>query len=325
MHITSDKISPVHIQARDLEVRYSGVPALSCKQLDLKGRIISVIGHNGAGKSTLIKSMLDILPVSRGYIRAMQGEANKLTRLIPSKHMAFCPEEGSIFADISVESYISLWCKLKRQNAKYYRHEGSHYIERLDLAALLPKLGRELSKGERRRVQTAVGFFCQPRLFLLDEPFDGLDVKKAHELVNIIADESEKIAFIISSHRLDIIEWLSDTVVVLSRGKVAASGSPQDVSATLSKQTVSLDKAADNQQVINAVEEAFPHCFFRRLGETLLITGRDVSESRLLPVLASVPGADSIKVKSCPPGLIDAMNYHLQSGIDTEPSLILEN
>jgi len=312
MNSISDN-NTLEIKARNLEVQYSGVPALSCKKLDLQGRVISVIGHNGAGKSTLIKTMLDLLPVASGFLKAMHRENDRVHPIIPSKHMAFCPEEGSVFADITVESYVSLWCKLKRGNGKYYRKEGSHYVERLDLLDLLPKLGRSLSKGERRRVQTAVGFLSQPKLFLLDEPFDGLDVRRAHELVKIISEESAQMTFLISSHRLDIIEWLSDSLVVLSQGRIAASGSLEIVCSSLSDQTLVLEGVARQSKAVLALEQAFPGCFIRTLGDSLFLTGKNVTAESILSVLKSVGISEgSTQIRAEKPGLVDAMNYHLQ-------------
>lgn len=220
----------VSISAENLSVRYSALQALDIPRLDASGRVIALIGHNGAGKSTLIKTMLGLLRPHRGSVRISGYE---LDRLIPERDFSFCPENGAVFEDISVEHYVKLWCRIKQGDGRYYRKAGSHYIERLDVAPLLAKKGRELSKGQRRRVQTALGFMGDPKLFLFDEPFDGLDVKRTIELMEIVEAERSRRSFLISSHRMDVMERIADEIIAIRNGQVVSSGSVAEVTAAL--------------------------------------------------------------------------------------------
>jgi ABC-2 type transport system ATP-binding protein len=147
--------------------------------------------------------------------------------------MAFCPENGSVFADISVARYMELWSRLRCSHAHHYRDEGKYYLDTLDIHPLLKKKGRELSKGQRRRVQTALGFMLSPSLFLFDEPFDGLDVRRTNQLMEIILAEQSKRCFIVSSHRMDVVERIADTVLVLKDGGFVVSGDVNHVCRTL--------------------------------------------------------------------------------------------
>ena len=104
----------------------------------------------------------------------------------------------------------------------------------LELEDLLPKLGRELSKGQRQRVQIAAGFISKPSLFLFDEPFDGLDVMRTSHLMEILKKHMPSTAYIISSHRMDIIERMCDQIIVLCDGKSVVSGSLDVVCKELS-------------------------------------------------------------------------------------------
>jgi ABC-2 type transport system ATP-binding protein len=219
------------IVARDLRISYSELVALNIPALQSKGNVTALLGHNGAGKSTLIKSLLGLLEPASGNlcIHDVNGET-----LIAERDMAFCPENGAVFADVSVERYLELWCRIKHSDGKYYRRRGQYYVERLDLSPLLRKRGRELSKGQRRRVQTALGFMSEPRLFLFDEPFDGLDVQRTTELMEIVSEERNNRSFIISSHRMDVMERVADSVLVLKNGRVTAQGSVAQVCQELS-------------------------------------------------------------------------------------------
>jgi len=211
----------VAIETNDLVVRYADLHALDINSLSASGGIIALLGHNGAGKSTLIKTILGLLEPQRGRIRVLGHNGDVL---VPERDMAFCPETGAVFADISVERYLALWCRIKHGNGGYYRGAGSAYVERLALQPLLAKKGRELSKGQRRRVQTAIGFMSDPKLFLFDEPFDGLDVQRTNELMEIVNEERSKRSFLISSHRMDVMERLADDIIVLQDGRVRCEG-----------------------------------------------------------------------------------------------------
>jgi ABC-2 type transport system ATP-binding protein len=226
-------VAKVVLQANNFSVRYSELVALDFPSLQAEGAVIALLGHNGAGKSTFIKSMLGLLDPHSGSLVVSDSEGRQLQ---PERDMAFCPETGAVFADIAVERYLQLWCRIKHGESRYYLRDGSRYVERLGIRELLKKRGRELSKGQRRRVQTALGFMGDPRLFLFDEPFDGLDVQRTNDLMEIVEEERTRRAFLISSHRMDVMERLADVVVVLQRGQVACSGSVHDVCQTLAYQ-----------------------------------------------------------------------------------------
>lgn len=223
----------VEVSANNLVVGYGNTFSLNIPKLSITGRIIALIGHNGSGKSTLLKAILRLLVPVQGEIKVQQHHGQKVVEYTPERHMAFSPETGAVFNDIPVESYLKLWCRIKLGDATSYRRQGRHYLERLHIVPLLSRLGRELSKGERRRVQTTVGFLIQPRLFLFDEPFDGLDLRQASDLAQIIREESEKRCFLISSHQMPVLETLADAAIVLEQGTVRAAGSVSEVCASL--------------------------------------------------------------------------------------------
>ena len=234
----------VTITAKGLSIRYADLIALNIQSLEVKGGVIALLGHNGAGKSTLIKSLLGLLSPHRGEISVL---GNGGIPLRPEHNMAFCPENGAVFADISVERYLQLWCRIKHNDGHFYKKAGSRYVERLSIAELLSKKGRALSKGQRRRVQTALGFMSDPTLFLFDEPFDGLDVQRTNDLMEIVEEERAHRSFLISSHRMDVMERLSDACLVLEGGRLLFAG---DVAATRIKLAgVGVDNLTDAMRI----------------------------------------------------------------------------
>ena len=313
------------ISASSLLAKYEDVLALDISQLHAQGNIICVIGHNGSGKSTLIKTVLELHVPKRGNIKALYGEvlANKSVppvKLIPENDMAFSPENGAVFADISVEAYLKLWCRVKLHSAKYYLKEGSSYIEQLSVTPLLPKLGRELSKGERRRVQTAVGFMCNPKLFLFDEPFDGLDILQASNFAALLKQECNKRTFLISSHRMSLVERISDLVIVLAKGKVVACGSALEVSKVIAERafTIQIELAAYHQlsPVVSRLEKTLSPAAVSHLGTQVIVTGKNLSIESLERACREL-GLEFSIITEAAPCLTDAMTYHLNSMISS--------
>lgn len=303
------------IVAKQLAVHYGDVPALRVDSLETQGRIIAVIGHNGSGKSTLMKSSLELLTPRHGSLRIyQQNPEGKEELLIPEKHMAFSPETGAVFADMSVEDYVRLWCRIKHRDPDYFRKGGVAYAERMELFPLLKKLGRELSKGQRRRVQTAVGFLCHPRLFLFDEPFDGLDIQQSNTLAELMREESLHMAMMISSHRMELVERLADLVLVLSKGQIVAQGSVESVCHQLCEQTIAITAQEITGQLIDQLAQElvarFHSSTISRVGGQLILSGNDFDRDQVSGFLLSRSVLHSLEYIR--PTLIDAMNYHMK-------------
>lgn len=305
----------VSIVAKDLKVYYRNSCALSIPELEVTGHTIAVIGHNGSGKSTLIKTLLQLLPPRSGSLQAFAcGQENQ--PLVPEEHMAYAPENGAVFNDVSVESYLRMWCRFKQHNANYYKQDGRALLDELSISPLLPKLGRELSKGQRRRVQIAAGLLIEPRFFLFDEPFDGLDVLQSSQLTSIIQSEAKKRTMLVSTHRMDIVERICDTIIVLDNGKVSASGTVDSICQQLADRSIALDFDQTVLPQISAVAQtlgsAFPKSLITTIGPQILVTGKNIDEAQLLGVLAqnNVTPLSIVPIRC---SLVDAMSYHLRS------------
>ena len=300
------------ISASQLRVAYDNFLALDIPELDLTANTLAIVGHNGAGKSTLIKSLLNLLPLQEGRLSAQYESSAENITLVPDKHMAFCPETGAVFADIKVEAYIRLWCRIKMGDPNYYKKEGAAIVELLDLPPLLHKLGRELSKGQKRRVQTSIGFLTKPKFFLFDEPFEGLDVQKARELGNIILDNNEKITYVLATHRMDIVERLADYVLVLKNGRVVTLGSVADVARTLAGHGIILRNTNGYEELVPLLRKTFVKAVINRIGDQIALVGNQL-EAGAISQFCIENGFQNIVVSEEQPSLVDALNFHLQS------------
>lgn len=308
--MTQAHLKRIDMRAKSFKTGYEGHSVLGCDSLELTGSIVALIGHNGAGKSTLMKSLLGLLPSYSGTLNAYCAETRR--KLIPENDMAFCPETGAVFADISVESYISLWSRIKCGSAKYYLREGARYIEELEIAPLLKKLGRELSKGERRRVQTAVGFLTTPSFFLFDEPFDGLDVRKTHELSTLLQAHQEQMSFLVSSHRMDVIERIADVAIVLKDGAVVSAGDIDSVCSDLAGHSVEISDIDQPERLYAVLSNALPDYLIEHIGARIQITGKEIDVEMVRSTCAQIDEV-GMTLQTNQPSLVDAMNYHLQT------------
>ncbi len=306
----------LELKARDLQLAYGKLVALDVPNLVAQGKIIAIIGHNGSGKSTFIKSILQLMLPRQGEVEANWIRGGERTPLVPEHHMAFSQENGGVFADIKVESYIKLWCRIKHRNANYYKQFGSHYLEQLDIVPLLNKLGRELSKGQRRRVQAAVGFFTHPKLFLFDEPFDGLDIGQSTQLATIMQNESHKMSMIISSHRMEVVERLADLILVLRDGKIFTMGTVEQVCQDLCGSSVAVSHSPDVQlellSLLPSIREEFYTCLVNHIGDRLTVTGSDVSLQSVKSFFIKKK-IEGVLLNEVKPSLVDAMHYHLNN------------
>jgi ABC-2 type transport system ATP-binding protein len=309
----------ITLEINDLQVSYGKNLALTVDQAKFEGNTLALIGHNGAGKSTFIKTVLKLLVPKCGSVLVNFNSLQNNKTLDPAQDMAFCPESGAVFSDITVESYIKLWCRFKKNDSSFYKKKGSKYIEALEISPLLSKLGRELSKGQKRRVQTAIGFLVEPSCFLIDEPFDGLDVQKTHELAQVIRENSTNMTFIISSHRMDVMERISDFIMVIKEGKFVSFGTLEKVSVDLSGATHIIDLMGnEDYNTVNEVESylqtVFPNDILNKVPNGLALTSKTATLETINNALEAKWHTNFKWVlKQVTPSLVDAMTFHLKN------------
>lgn len=311
MNCASGEIPRVTISTNDLEVSYKNQVALNLGNQTISGNIHALVGHNGAGKSTLLKTILGLIIPSKGSISMEYCDTiEKHQILIPEKHIAYCPENGSVCSDIPVQQYIELWCRLKQNDPNHYQTEANQRIlDHLDVKNLMKKLGRELSKGQRRAVQTAIGFLTSPKLFLIDEPFDGLDVQRTNLLAKLIKENNDKMTFIISSHRMDVMERLADSVIVLNQGSLITNGSAEQVAQSLSGATYIIETNQHHNNIHKELVSRWPDSVVNSFGDYMTITGSGIEQANINEAIQGLSG----NIKKVSPTLVDAMTFHLKS------------
>nr|WP_243735030.1 ABC transporter ATP-binding protein [Paenibacillus turpanensis] len=194
-----------------------------------KGQMVALIGLNGAGKSTTMKHILGILQAHQGTVRVggvtLEEDAGKYRSTF-----AYVPETPILYDEMTVEEHL-------RFTAMAYGLDKGEAEPRmrelLDVFQMTPqkdKLPVQLSKGMKQKVMIMNAFLVRPKLYLIDEPFLGLDPLGIRSLVQMLVQVKEEgSSVLVSSHILPAIEPHCEQFVVLQQGKVLVSGDLKDV------------------------------------------------------------------------------------------------
>ena len=190
-----------------------------------EGEVYALLGANGAGKSTLIRMMTGLSEPDSGSVRVC-GEEMRKRPLAAKRCVGYLPEELYFYQRLTGREYLRLVAGLKGADPDGVEAEAEFF----ELKAVEGKWVGGYSLGMRKKLGLAAGFLGSPRLLVLDEPLNGLDVEMMRKLRLRIEREREAgAAFIISSHVMSFVERSADRAGVMSAGRVVAEGSPAEL------------------------------------------------------------------------------------------------
>ncbi len=212
------------IRCTNVTKRYGKLRALDNVTLNVQaGKPIALIGPNGAGKTTLMS-------VLSGFIKASNGSATVCGKQpghasLKSK-LSTLPQDALFDPNFTVGSQLKLYAKLRGiANAK---KEVQRVLALVQLQDKINSKPTDLSHGMRKRLLIAQALLGQPELILLDEPTAGIDPPNAKLIRDLITAESNNTTFIVSSHNLDELEKVCETVIQLVDGKLVSQGPISD-------------------------------------------------------------------------------------------------
>ena len=194
------------------------------------GQIYGLLGPNGAGKST-------IMNILTGYLSATSGQVTVAGHPLPEEADAakacvgYLPEQPPLYPEMTVQEYLDFAAELKGVKKAERKEQVLKAARRTGLEAVLPRLIRSLSKGYRQRVGIAQALLGSPKLIILDEPTVGLDPAQVIEIRKLIRELGRAHTVILSSHILGEVQAVCQKVLVLSKGKLAASGTLEELTA----------------------------------------------------------------------------------------------
>jgi len=181
------------------------------------GEILGLIGPNGAGKSTLLECIAGLLPTESGTI---QWQDRQLSLEERKQVLWYQPDNILPFADQQVAGILSFFRKIHGKSSK----DLSQLVTRLELPPMLAKPLKNLSKGYRRRLLLALALLSPQPLLMLDEPFDGFDLRQSLAVMNLLRSHRAERTMILSIHQLSEAEKICDRFLLLDQGCVLGVG-----------------------------------------------------------------------------------------------------
>jgi len=200
-----------------------------------KGEIFSIIGPNGAGKTTILKIICGLLKQTEGEIRVDNHLSDELEK---KRIIGYMPEESALYENMSVADYLAFFAELYDVPKQAARQKTGELLKFLNLEN---KLIASLSKGMKRKVLLARSLINDPEILVYDEPASGLDPVIARNLLDHILRLKEKgKTLVMSAHDLSQIEEVSDTLLILSEGRIDILGSVSEIKAKYGKNEYTL-------------------------------------------------------------------------------------
>ena len=221
------------IEVSHLSKSYGSRPAVQDLSFTVPdGQIYGLLGPNGAGKST-------IMNILTGYLASTEGEVKVAGFRLPEQAqqakacVGYLPEQPPLYPEMTVQEYLDFVAELKGVKHAQRKQQVLAAARRTGLEEVLPRVIRSLSKGYRQRVGIAQALLGSPQLIILDEPTVGLDPAQVIEIRNLIRELGKAHTVILSSHILSEVQAVCQQVLILSKGRLVAVGSPEELGETL--------------------------------------------------------------------------------------------
>lgn len=214
------------IRARNLRKIYGSKAAVDGLDLEVpSGSFFGFLGPNGAGKTTTIRMLMGLAPPTSGEIELL-GLAMPQRALEIKQRIGLVPDESLLFDNLTGGEYLEFIGRMYALERPVARERAGELLELFQLDTAATKLISEYSKGMRKRVAMAAALIHRPELFLMDEPFEGVDAVGARLMKELLQDQVKHGATVfLTSHVLEVVERLCDRVAIIHEGKLVLSGS----------------------------------------------------------------------------------------------------
>lgn len=246
------------IEINNLVKKYGDHTAVDHLSLVVEpGKIYGFLGPNGAGKSTTMNMITGYLGATSGEIKINGHDILKEPEKA-KKCIGYLPELPPLYMDMTVKEYLCFVADLKQLEKSLRRRYVEEAMETTGTTEVAGRMIRNLSKGYRQRVGLAQAILGFPEIIILDEPTVGLDPKQIIEIRELIRELAKKHTVILSSHILAEIREVCDFILIISKGKLVASDTPdrleEKMSGTETVEILAKASAAEVRAILLNVE-----------------------------------------------------------------------
>jgi len=197
-----------------------------------RGEVLGFLGPNGAGKSTTMRMITGFIPPTSGTV-TVGGHDVAEAPLEAKRLIGYLPEAAPSYPDMTVRGFLSFAAELRGLDGDARKRAIGRAVERCFLASVLHQSIDTLSKGYKHRTCLAQALIHDPDVLILDEPTDGLDPNQKHEVRNLIRELGKTKAIIFSTHILEEVDAACTRAIIIDRGRIVASGTPDELGRPL--------------------------------------------------------------------------------------------
>ncbi|MSR65205.1 MAG: ATP-binding cassette domain-containing protein [Verrucomicrobiae bacterium] len=221
------------IKVENLTKRYSGFTAIDNISFEVKkGEIVGFLGPNGAGKSSTMRILSCFMPATSGRVSIAGFDVFDQSNEV-RKRVGYMPESNPLYMEMRVNEYLQYRARLKQVPRKIRKERVERVKEQCGLKDVEKKIIAHLSKGYKQRVGLADALVHDPELLILDEPTIGLDPHQIRQVRELIKSLGKQHTILLSTHILPEVEMTCNRVIIIHKGKVVASDTPQNLTKTL--------------------------------------------------------------------------------------------
>lgn len=238
------------IEVKNLVKKYGDHTAVDHLSFTVeKGQIYGFLGPNGAGKSTTMNIMTGYLGATDGEV-LINGHDILKEPEAAKKSIGYLPELPPLYMDMTVMEYLKFSAELKKIKKEDREQEIEKALKLVKLADVQDRLIKNLSKGYKQRVGLAQAILGFPEIIILDEPTVGLDPKQIIEIRELIRELAKEHTVILSSHILAEIREVCDYIMIISKGKLVASDTPEHLEELMNgSDTIHIETRAEKETV----------------------------------------------------------------------------
>lgn len=223
------------LEVSELSFGYGERNNLECIDLHVNpGEFVALMGPNGSGKTTMMRCINKILKIRSGNVKVDDVDILRLPMAEIAKICTTVPADAPLDFSLTVREFVSLGRTPFITSGWWEKKEDNDIIDRamwdLGITRYADRRLHELSSGERARVLLAKGVVQTPKVILVDEPSAHLDIKYKVQVMEILKDLSKKgLSILIASHDINLLTRFCDRIVLLSKGRIVASGTAEEV------------------------------------------------------------------------------------------------